>query len=384
MKIKIYLMLILTVIVGSISISFKSRTATCNNIQSGFPDGATTNQNKGYTGASWDNAGKTCGNCHSGGTFGTTTSITLLSGGLPVTQYIPGSAYTVVIKMTSTSGAPEYSFNSMCVTSTTHLNVNRWGAMPANVHNIATATKNYVEQTAPLPATAVSPTSSCSVSLPWTAPIAGTGSVTFYAAGLAVDGDAGTDGDTPTAGVNLVVAEGALVLVKMSNVFVQKMNGAVKINWTSSEETNTASYQVERSADGIQFSAVGNVALQTTNSAQHVYNFIDPQPYVKTNYYRIVELDRDGAKTFSNTVLINLNDKAAYSVTPNPVNQFISLPPNQFVGSRYVINNFVGLKVATGNIQSNRIDVAALSTGTYALIIIDTMGNRQVFKFVKQ
>jgi hypothetical protein len=57
------------------------------------------------------------------------------------------------------------------------------------------------------------------------------------------------------------------------------------------------------------------------------------------------------------------------------------LPTNQFVGSRYVINIFVGLKVATGNIQSSRIDVAALYTRTYALIIIDTMGNKQVLNF---
>jgi hypothetical protein len=76
-------------------------------------------------------------------------------------------------------------------------------------------------------------------------------------------------------------------------------------------------------------------------------------------------------------------ENAAISVYPNPFNDVITLTG---VSSNSTIQIFSvdGKNVYQGNATSSTLNTSNLSAGVYMLSIIDTNGNRQVQKIVKQ
>ncbi len=146
----------------------------------------------------------TCGSagCHSGGSFSPILSIQLMNGTTPVNSYIPGASYTVVITTTSTTGIgtnTRYGFQVVSVNGTSNANVNGWGVLPAGTHATTVSSRTYIEQSAPL--------SSNTVTIPWTAPVVGTGAVNFYVSCAIVNFDGSVMGDN-TASTLLLIDEG--------------------------------------------------------------------------------------------------------------------------------------------------------------------------------
>lgn len=76
---------------------------------------------------------------------------------------------------------------------------------------------------------------------------------------------------------------------------------------------------VERSEDGIHFSAIGNVAAYNT-LGRHRYSLADVQPLKGISYYRLKQTGLDGGFVYSNIIVINRNSsETSITVFPNPV-----------------------------------------------------------------
>jgi hypothetical protein len=85
--------------------------------------------------------------------------------------------------------------------------------------------------------------------------------------------------------------------VKFSNITARKVSNGVRIDWTIDAEENTKGYEVERSADGRNFTSIGSVAA----TGARAYDFTDVRP-LADGYYRIRAIDHDGKYGFSNVV----------------------------------------------------------------------------------
>lgn len=85
-----------------------------------------------------------------------------------------------------------------------------------------------------------------------------------------------------------------------------------------------------------------------------------------------------GAYEYEATGIINDNVKAKCYVSPNLVYEKLYLNNLSAYNKNFEIYNYLGKRVMFGIID-NEIDVSALSTGIYYLII----GNEQILKFVK-
>ncbi len=391
MKQKFYVITLVTLVIGVISFSFKAKQVTvCKGEFLNYPSGPTSNAGGGYTGASWDassgTAGATCSDCHNNTTaYGTTVAISLLSGATPVTSYSPGVAYNFHIVVTANTGTPsKFGFNGTCVTSTAHTNINKWGTMPTGTHNTVSSSRNYIEQSSARSATSTTPKPNYTVDIPWTAPVAGTGSVTFYVAAMATNGS-GTGGDTPTGGVNLTVTESSTTPVKITEITATKSSTGVNVDWSVATEINTNYYTIEHSIDGMHFESLGKVNSFAVNSSnQHNYSYTHAGVNKGKHYYRVVEVDLDGTKTYSDIVNVNFDTKKSFTISPNPVAAMINLPIDEFTGSNYMISNMIGLRLATGKITNGKINVSALFPGSYVLTIIDNTGNIKTCRFIKE
>jgi len=129
--------------------------------------------------------------------------------------------------------------------------------------------------------------------------------------------------------------------VELATFTADVRNTTAHLVWTTATEKNNAGFAVEASADGTVFRRIGWVAGQGNRSSLHSYQFDDgtfatayPGPAV---YYRLRQIDRDGAESFSPVRTLARPAglaPARLQVWPNPARGSVSiagLPPGQAV-----------------------------------------------------
>ncbi|MEM9916908.1 MAG: T9SS type A sorting domain-containing protein [Bacteroidota bacterium] len=108
----------------------------------------------------------------------------------------------------------------------------------------------------------------------------------------------------------------------------------VNLVWTTASELNNDYFTVERSKDGQQFEAIGEVEGAKNSEVEQSYFFVDTEP-TAFNYYRIKQTDLNGAFTHSEVRQVSFKQKAELKVFPNPAQHqvSISLGDSAFEGS---------------------------------------------------
>ncbi|MGY2132758.1 Ig-like domain-containing protein [Hymenobacter sp. HD11105] len=95
-----------------------------------------------------------------------------------------------------------------------------------------------------------------------------------------------------------------------------------QLSWVTASELNNDRFVVERSLDGLTFSAIGTVQGKGTSTQQSKYSFTDAGAarFGALIYYRLKQLDFDGTVTFSPVRTVKFVDviKVDVSVYPNP------------------------------------------------------------------
>lgn len=178
---------------------------------------------------------------------------------------------------------------------------------------------------------------------------------------------------TDGAGLPLPVSFGAIKAAEKGT--------GVQIDWTSYSELNIANYQIERSADGIHFTSVGEVAPRNVSDASN-YTFFDALPLSGTSFYRIRNNDIDGKSGLSNIVKINLNKNIkTISVYPNPIRgNRVSFQTSDLVKGTYSVEviNAMGARVYqqsvnhAGGAINQSLSLPNLQSGSYTLRINGT------------
>ncbi|HLP14039.1 MAG TPA: choice-of-anchor V domain-containing protein [Flavobacteriales bacterium] len=165
--------------------------------------GVATEVGKDRTGSPFNAAGGLqCNACHTGGSFSSTIAVRLKdTSGAVVTEYLGGATYTYEVEVTST--ASKHGFQAIALLSGSNANAGTLSASSSNAKiKVLASTRRYAEQTGPS-------TSGLFV-MNWIAPAPGSGTVNFYAAGNAVNGNGVTSGDDATNASLLTITESVL------------------------------------------------------------------------------------------------------------------------------------------------------------------------------
>lgn len=167
----------------------------------------------------------------------------------------------------------------------------------------------------------------------------------------------------------------------------------VVLNWSTSNEINTAGFDVERSADGVSFTKISYVVSKENNTNK--YDFTDKQLAAGNFKYRLKMTDKDGSHTFSNTIAVRIEAVAAgFELYPNPVTG-----STVHIRSLNVQSDAVSIKIAdlSGRIWHSETVTAAkinggqhavtvrqLPAGNYMMIISGSKDNKkQILQFTK-
>jgi hypothetical protein len=107
------------------------------------------------------------------------------------------------------------------------------------------------------------------------------------------------------------------------------MNETVALNWITTAEKNNAKFIIERSSNASDWEAIGEVAGKGNTTFMSNYGFIDYTPPNGLVYYRLRQVDLNGAFTYSNVVDIQAGTQSAnVSIMPNPFEDALSITSN--------------------------------------------------------
>ena len=84
-------------------------------------------------------------------------------------------------------------------------------------------------------------------------------------------------------------------------------NNINHLSWTTATEIDNDHFNVERSSDGIVFEMIGTVAGNGNSTQALSYNYDDNVPLDGIGYYRLKQVDYNGAINYSQTIAIRNN-----------------------------------------------------------------------------
>ncbi len=94
--------------------------------------------------------------------------------------------------------------------------------------------------------------------------------------------------------------------VELAEFSINDENCTNKIEWTTLSEVGTAYFEIERSADGVQFEMIQELAAIGGPTKVTSYKFVD-NVVIQTNFYRLKIIDLDGSVQFSQIIANTLN-----------------------------------------------------------------------------
>jgi len=97
-----------------------------------------------------------------------------------------------------------------------------------------------------------------------------------------------------TATASLAGFQPIILPVKFLGFSAARKGSEVLVQWSTSEEVNADSYQVERSFDGANWTTITAVAAAGNSTALHNYAYTDRSTGSKAVYYRVKQIDRNG------------------------------------------------------------------------------------------
>ncbi len=155
-------------------------------------------------------------------------------------------------------------------------------------------------------------------------------------------------------------------------------DGTVKLHWVTSNEINNDFFRVQRSDDGITWQNIGTVDGAGNSTTLLTYSFTDPsiRHGQAQLYYRLEQVDFNGATKLSNVVVISLNNpnNREFLIYPNPTKDkfhILGIKPRSEYLTMY---NSLGVKVShlltleTLDDHHTLVDVSRLPSGTYVLV----------------
>lgn len=142
------------------------------------------------------------------------------------------------------------------------------------------------------------------------------------------------NGATGAAGNNRydnIVLEGVdfFFPITLSHFTARPTGSSVQLDWRTATELNNDYMEVEHSTDGRNYRKIGTVQGAGTTQEEQVYNFLHEAPAAGLNYYRLLQVDYDGAYEYHGPVSVRMSggDKlgGALSLFPTVVSEAVQV-----------------------------------------------------------
>ena len=164
----------------------------------------------------------------------------------------------------------------------------------------------------------------------------------------------------------------ALPLKLVSFTAGKSNDNEITLNWSSANENNSSHFIIERSTDGVLFSAVGTLPAHGMGDNKYRFTHLI-SPGVSNYYYRLKIVDKDDRFEYSPVLRMdNLrNDHVSLIVYPNPANNHITIISHKL--QEAVIVNIHGQQVQKLLLMngSQTLPIVTWKAGVYFMKTVD-------------
>lgn len=147
----------------------------------------------------------------------------------------------------------------------------------------------------------------------------------------------------------------------------------ISLAWKTIQEHNHSHFELEKSADGRNFSLLGRVTAQGGFSyLPFDYAFRDIAPLKGANFYRLKMVGSDGSIQYSDIVKVIFGAKGkALLVSPNPAVSEITVTATATAFTMVTISNMAGKVVLQQKMLTNnqKLDISQLPAGQYNITL---------------
>ncbi|WP_026232388.1 FG-GAP-like repeat-containing protein [Neolewinella persica] len=139
----------------------------------------------------------------------------------------------------------------------------------------------------------------------------------------------------------------------------------VQLDWSTSQERGTSHFIIERSTNLTHWTEAGREAARNESGAQ-AYLAFDESPLPGTSYYRLRQVDVDGAFTYSSIATVSFA-VAAFEIFPNPAGEWVNVR-NESSAALYSIESIDGRVLSQPEVaRGNRLSLLGLAPGVYLI-----------------
>jgi hypothetical protein len=205
----------------------------------------------------------------------------------------------------------------------------------------------------------------------------------FHPAGYSGDTWNGNFGDAFLMSVSF--ENPSTLPVKLISFEAKKIaNCATQLNWKTATEINSSHFEIQQSSNGINFSTIGTVQ-SVNNGTGSEYQFAANTTYESTNYYRLMMVDNNATKSFSNVVSVSGCNNTDINIYPNPTANQLNISGIN-IGDVIQITNDLGQVVLsrTALKTTETISAANWAKGIYNIVITNKLtGERNTKKITR-
>ncbi len=141
---------------------------------------------------------------------------------------------------------------------------------------------------------------------------------------------------------NYKVAADYIVPVELTSFSAQAAKDKINLVWETATETNNYGYEIQKSSDKINFTAIGFVKGAGTSTEKHTYTYTDDSRATNKVYYRLKQIDFDGTSWYSQVVEAANVIPTEFALSQNYPNPF---NPATTIKFQLPVNSKVSLKV---------------------------------------
>lgn len=176
---------------------------------------------------------------------------------------------------------------------------------------------------------------------------------------------------------NWVASTLSLLPINLLNFSGAKKDGSNLLQWSTASEQNSNSFEIQRSENGSDFSAIGKVAAAGNSNDVRNYQYTDNQlsSLVPTYYYRLRMIDIDGSFKYSPVIFIRNTVGGATTVYPNPARDqiTINIADKGLINTQALLSDLNGkvLQRISLNQSSTQVNIGNLIKGMYILKFTD-------------
>jgi len=152
-------------------------------------------------------------------------------------------------------------------------------------------------------------------------------------------------------------------------------NNTTNLSWTTASELNNSHFNIEHSIDGTNFRTIGEVIGNGTTQLKQEYSYTHATPMNGANYYRLKQVDFDGAFEYSHIEVVEIERAGKVIINPSAAIAEITVQLAELSNENNEIGiyDMMGRTVLMSNfdvtLDTKTIDISNLQKGYYVVRI---------------